>query len=144
MKSVLFSLVFLFTSFFPRSTKELSWHTELETAQAEAISNQQSILMVFSGSDWCKPCIRLKQEVFESQEFKEYAQDRWSLLNVDFPRSRKNKLPQEIKDYRNGLAEKYNPKGYFPLVLVLDKEGNIQQELSYKGGGPASFLSNLD
>ena len=100
--------------------------------------------MVFSGSDWCKPCIRLKQEVFESHEFKKYAEDRWSLLNVDFPRSRKNRLSQEIKAYRNGLAEKYNPKGYFPLVLILDKEGNIQQELSYKGGGPASFLSNLD
>jgi len=144
MKAVLFSLLFLFTSFSPQSPTELSWHTDLETAQEEAISNQQSILMVFSGSDWCKPCIRLKQEVFESKEFREYAEDRWSLLNVDFPRSRKNKLSKEIKDYRNGLAEKYNPKGYFPLVLILDKEGNIQQELSYKGGGPGSFLSNLD
>lgn len=144
MKSVLFSLLFLITSFSPQSTRELSWHTDLEKAQAEAISNQRKILMVFSGSDWCKPCIRLKQEVFESKEFKDFAKERWSLLNVDFPRSRKNRIPQEIKEYRNSLAEKYNPKGYFPLLLILDEEGNIQRELSYKGGGPASFLSNLD
>lgn len=86
----------------------------------------------------------MKQEVFETKEFKDYARDRWSLLKVDFPRSRKNKLPKEIKAYRNSLAEKYNPKGYFPLLLILDEKGNIKQELSYKGGGPSSFLSNLD
>lgn len=142
MATFLIGLLFLFSPF--PQTHSSSWHTELEKAQAEALSREKPILMVFSGSDWCKPCIRLKQEVFETTDFQTYASEELSLLQVDFPRRRKNKLADEVQAYRNTLAEKYNPNGYFPRVLLLDADGKILEEISYKGGGLKNFIISLE
>lgn len=125
------------------SSHSLSWHTEFEKAQEEALAENKPILMVFSGSDWCKPCIRLKQEVFETDGFQSYATEHLSLLQVDFPRRRKHQVADEIQAYRNSLAEKYNPQGIFPRVLILDASGKVKEELKYKGGGLSSFLANM-
>ncbi|MEM6803704.1 MAG: thioredoxin family protein [Bacteroidota bacterium] len=141
--AILIHFIFLFT-YTQHSSPTLNWHTQLEPAIAEAQSEEKSILMVFSGSDWCKPCIRLNEEVFEQTSFANSTQERFSLLKVDFPRRRKNKLAQEIIAYRASLAEKYNPKGYFPWVLILDKEGNKIRKIEYKGGGLQSFLQQLN
>lgn len=121
-----------------------AWHTDFEAAQQEALQADKDILLVFSGSDWCKACIKLKHEVFETPDFASYAKDHWSLLNVDFPRSRKNKVSPEILTYRSSLAEKYNPQGLFPLVLILAADGGIKRQIVYKGGGLASFLNTLN
>lgn len=141
--AILIHFIFLFT-YTQHPSPTLSWHTQLEPAIAEAKSEEKAILMVFSGSDWCKPCIRLKEEVFEQASFATSTQGKFSLLKVDFPRRRKNKLSQEVLDYRASLAERYNPKGYFPWVLILDKEGKKIREIEYKGGGLTSFLQQLN
>lgn len=100
--------------------------------------------MVFSGSDWCKPCIRLKQEVFETDDFKVYANQHLSLLQIDFPRKRKHQVDEKVRAYRNTLAEKYNPNGLFPRVLLLDSTGKVKKEIAYKGGGLVSFLADIE
>lgn len=141
MTSIFFSLILFFTPLNP--SVSLSWHTEFEKAQEEALSKDRPILMVFSGSDWCKPCIRLKQEIFETDGFTAFAGEHLSLLKVDFPRRKKHQVSEEIQQYRNKLAEQYNPQGVFPLVLILDPAGKVTKELSYKGGGLESFLRDL-
>jgi len=139
--------IFLFSLFIfltPEPSNPIAqWHTEFETAQAEALSEEKFILMVFSGSDWCKPCIRLKQEVFQTHDFQQYASEHLSLLNVDFPRRKKHQVADEVQQYRNSLAEKYNPTGLFPKVLLLDPDGKFRQEINYKGGGLTAFLDEI-
>ena len=83
------------------------------------------IILNFSGSDWCVPCIRTKKEIFDTETFVEYSSQQLVLVNADFPRLKKNKLNQtQVKD-NEALAEKYNPGGTFPLTLLLTADGTI-------------------
>lgn len=105
----------------------LTYEEALKTAEVE----NKNILMVFSGSDWCKPCIQLKQNIFNHATFQEYASDHLIHLELDFPYKKKNKLSEEQRKHNESLAERFNPKGAFPFVLLITKEGSIQGEIDY-------------
>jgi len=49
------------------------WQTDYEQAIAQAKKEQKKIMLYFSGSDWCKPCIIWKKEVFDTETFQQYA-----------------------------------------------------------------------
>lgn len=101
------------------------WQDTFDDALAKATVEDKPIVLVFSGSDWCAPCIRLKKHIFDSEEFKAYASEHYVMYNADFPRKKKNQLPQAKLNVNKSLAEKYNPKGYFPLVVVLDSNEQV-------------------
>src|SRR6187431_753034 len=115
----------LFVALLLSITTSAEWITNFETAKATAMKEDKYILLNFSGSDWCAPCIKLKQEVFENETFLTLAQEKLVLLRADFPRAKKNQLAEELKKHNEALAEKYNPEGKFPLTLLLDSNGKI-------------------
>ena len=115
----------LFVALLLSITTSAEWITNFETAKATALKEDKYILLNFSGSDWCAPCIKLKQEVFENETFLTLAQEKLVLLRADFPRAKKNQLAAELKKHNEALAEKYNPEGKFPLTLLLDSNGKI-------------------
>ncbi|OGX89745.1 thioredoxin family protein [Hymenobacter coccineus] len=120
-----------------------SWNTDLTAALAQAKANQRPVLAVFSGSDWCKPCIMLKQEVFDQPEFAQYAQDKFVLARFDFPRNRKNQLPPAQTKQSEQAAAQLNKEGTFPLVVVLSPEGKVLAKSGYRPGGPAAYDTYL-
>src|SRR5438045_7147853 len=95
------------------------WETDFDLARQKAQQNHKYILLNFSGSDWCGPCIRLHDEIFESDVFKKMAATDLILVNADFPRLKKNQLPKEQQTQNDHLADQYNAKGSFPLTLLL-------------------------
>lgn len=101
------------------------WHTDIETAKKEARENDHLVLLNFSGSDWCGPCIRLKEEVFGSEAFAKLADSTLVLCNADFPRSRKNQLPAGQQKKNEAMAEMYNPYGKFPYTVLLSADGKL-------------------
>ncbi|MGC3947732.1 MAG: thioredoxin family protein [Chryseolinea sp.] len=102
-----------------------NWLTSFDTARQIATKDSKYILLNFSGSDWCAPCIKMKKEVFESEAFNKLADERLVLLRADFPRSKKNALPADLVKSNEALAEKYNPEGKFPFTLLLDSSGKV-------------------
>ena len=68
---------------------ELSWGTDATTALAQAKKEKKLVVMNFTGSDWCGWCIKLKKEVFDTKEFAEYAGKNLVLVELDFPRAKK-------------------------------------------------------
>lgn len=110
------------------SVGSLPWGLDFEAAKAEAALSHKFILLNFSGSDWCGPCIKLKQDVFESAIFEQYAQNKLVLIRADFPRLKKNKLDSKQTLHNEALAEKYNPEGKFPLTVLLDEQGHKLRE----------------
>ena len=66
------------------------------------------------------------------------------MLQADFPRKKKNALPDELQQKNNQLAEKYNKQGYFPFVVVLDKEGAILGEAGYENTTPTEYIKKLE
>ena len=117
MKLFPFMLVWLILSVIP------VWMTDFNSAQREAEKNSKLILLNFSGSDWCLPCIRLKKDIFDQEEFSHYASGNLILVNADFPRQHKNKISGTTKTQNELLAERYNPSGIFPLTLLLTPDG---------------------
>jgi thioredoxin-related protein len=106
----------------------LSWMGDLSQAQKEASVQKKLILLNFSGSDWCGPCIKLKHDVFESEAFGQYAQDKLVLVRADFPRLKKNQLPADQQARNDQMAERYNPNGKFPLTVLINSQGKILKE----------------
>jgi len=83
------------------------------------------ILLNFSGSDWCGPCIVTRRDYFESEVFTAMANENLVLVNADFPRKKKNiGTPEQVKRNED-LAEIYNKDGSFPLTLLLDADGKV-------------------
>ena len=103
----------------------VTWQGDLKNAEDLAAKENKLILVNFSGSDWCIPCIRLRKEILESSVFEDYAKDHLELVRADFPRQKKNQ-PDAAQIKRNeALADKYNPDGAFPLTLLIDKDGKV-------------------
>ena len=101
------------------------WQTDIEKAEQSAKEEHKFIILNFSGSDWCGPCIRLHNEIFDSEIFTKYANDHLVLLNADFPRSKKNQLSKKQQKKNDEMADAYNKNGVFPLTLLLNSEGKV-------------------
>lgn len=121
------------------------WQTDFSAAQKTATANQKYILLNFSGSDWCVPCIRMKKDVFESATFQQFATEHLVLVRADFPRLAKNKLSAEQEKKNEALADKYNPEGKFPLTLLLDANGKVVKTWDgYTNTTPEDFIAQLN
>lgn len=107
------------------ATGEPKWQTDFEAAARQAKEEHKLILLNFSGFDWCGPCIRLHGTFFTSTSFTAFASDELVLVNADFPRLKKNRLPDTQQKKNDALAERYNPNGAFPLTLLLNKDGKV-------------------
>ncbi|MFE3849034.1 thioredoxin family protein [Flavobacterium sp. LB3P45] len=120
------------------------WKTNFEVTKTEANNQNKNILLVFSGSDWCGPCIKLDRDIWKSAEFMEYAKNNLILERADFPKKKQNQLSPEIKKQNQSLAEKYNKDGMFPLVVVLDKNGKVLAKTGYKKVSPTEYVDLLN
>ena len=116
-------LIILFLSLFP--TGGVSWSGDFNAAQKHAAQEHKLIMINFSGSDWCGPCIRLRKKILESATFENYASDHLVLVRADFPRQKKNQLNKEQVKLNEALADKYNAEGKFPYTLLVDENGEV-------------------
>lgn len=120
------------------------WGTDFEKAQEAAKQEHKYILLNFSGSDWCGPCIRMHEQVFESQKFKEMAGGNLVLINADFPRLKKNQLPKTQQQQNEHLADLYNAKGSFPLTVLLTADGKLVKAWEgFPANGPEQFVQEV-
>ncbi len=120
-----------------------NWLTNFE--EAKNISNKENkpIILVFQGSDWCAPCIKLDKEIWSTPEFIKYANEYFIMIKADFPRKSKNKLTESQQKQNNRLMEKYNTQGYFPFVAILDKNGKMLGNTGYKKTSPSEYIKTL-
>ncbi|QWX82789.1 thioredoxin family protein [Cellulophaga sp. HaHaR_3_176] len=121
-----------------------NWNVNFEEAKAIANKNKKPIILVFSGSDWCAPCIKLDKDIWQSAEFKKYSDENYVLYKADFPKRKSNKLSDDLENQNKKLAEKYNSKGYFPLVVILDSENNVLGKTGYKKINSKAYISLLN
>jgi len=121
-----------------------TWLTDYDEALQLAQEEEKPIVLVFQGSDWCAPCIKLERAIWSSDDFKSHAAQNYVLLLADFPRKKKNALSSEQKAANQKLAEKYNKQGIFPYVVVLDAAENVKGTTGYKKLKPNEYITLID
>ena len=124
--------------------KAQQWEPSFEKAQTKAAAENKKVLLVFSGSDWCIPCIRLEDKVWKSQEFINYAESSLYLYRADFPKRKKNQLPADKKAENEALAALYNIKGYFPWVVVFSASGKAVGAFAYEDKAVSEYLKAIE
>lgn len=117
------------------------WLNDFKTAQDKAQAENKPMLVDFTGSDWCPPCIMLEKQVFSQPEFADYAAGKVVLVKIDFPR--RKPLPQAEQAANEALAQRYGIRG-FPTILVMNPDGSVKGQLGFQFGGPAKFAAKVD
>lgn len=115
------------------------WTTDLEKAFKDAKANKKSVLVEFTGSDWCPPCKMMRKNVFSKEDFVSKASEDFILVELDFPRGDK-----AVAEKNQPYAQKYNIDG-FPTVIIFNAEGKELNRF-YASEYPKTdaFLDHLD
>jgi len=105
------------------------WSTDLEKAFAQAKKEKKAVLVEFTGSDWCPPCIAVRKAVLTKKEFIEKASQDFVLVELDFPKGDK-----AVAEKNEPIREKYGVEGY-PTVILFNAEGK-----QFSTFNPAQFM----
>ena len=139
MKKIIFAMLILVSNY----GLAQNWQTDFEEAKRIASEQNKNIIIVFSGSDWCAPCIKLDKNIWQSEAFKSEAAEEWVLVKANFPRKKANELSKEQTEHNRKLAEKYNIEGSFPLVVILDKSGKVLGKMGFKNVTPEEYITMI-
>jgi len=94
-----------------------SWTTNLESALASAKKNKKYVLVQFTGSDWCPPCIMMHKQVFSKSSFTRPVSNKFILVKLDMPKSNKSLTLKNRKIMRD-----HKVTGV-PFILLFGDDG---------------------
>jgi thiol:disulfide interchange protein len=115
------------------------WSTNLNKALEKAKAENKSVLVEFTGSDWCPPCIAMRKNVFSKKEFVAAASKKFILVELDFPKGDK-----DLKEKNQPFAEQYKIEG-FPTVILLGADGKeFTRFFASQFPKTEDFLKHLD
>ena len=119
------------------------WTTDLDKALEQAKKENKSVLVEFTGSDWCQPCMVMRKEVFSKKEFVEVAKKNFILVELDFPRG-EEQAKKDTLEKNEPHRKKYDVDA-FPTVLLLDSEGKeFNRFIASEYPKTDAFLKQLD
>jgi thioredoxin-related protein len=115
-----------------------AWKTNVDEALKESKENGKTVVVLFTGTEWCPPCQKMEAEVFTKEEFTKPAIESYELVKLDFPRDR-SKMPPHNEEWSSRLAV-----SSFPSVILLDMQGRpFAKTGGYVEGGPENYLKHL-
>ena len=119
-----------------------AWLVSFAEAKAKSAEEGKPILMEFTGSDWCPPCMALHDNVLTSDVFKQQIPEKFILLKLDSPRDKSKQTPEKIAQYKK-LSAEYNVEGV-PTIIVTDATGKEQhRQVGYSRETPQEWVAKL-
>jgi len=119
------------------------WFNNLEDAKIRATKENKNIVVVFQGSDWCTPCIKLDREIWSNYSFKQLAENHFVMVKADFPKKKANRPSKEQEMKNNYLAEKFNSNGFFPYVVIIKPNEKILGSMGYEKTSPEMYFKKM-
>lgn len=116
--------------------------TDPGKAFLQARAEGKKVLLVFSGSDWCMPCIHLEKKVLSDSAFLEFAAKRLVMLRADFPQRKKRDA--SLSRQYDSLAERFNSEGAFPKIVLVNPDKKLVATLAYNGQSPCDLIREID
>ncbi len=109
-------------------------------AQDFEIENENfsnTVLYIFTGSDWCPDCRRMEKNVLRNTAFLETMERHEITLEiVDFPQ--RKKLSPKVVKRNESIAEAFAFQGIFPTI-ILSQSKEKYEPLKYKNETASQF-----
>ncbi len=118
-----------------------AWTDSLQQAREESRKTSKPIMIDFTGSDWCGWCTKLKDEVFSTPQFKDWASRNVVLMEADFPRQKQ--LTAAVKQQNTALMRQFQIEG-FPTIVFITAAGKELGRTGYVPGGPGPWIEQAD
>jgi len=124
MKKIILSLLFVvgFSFLSVAQNHVVKWQEDYDKAVKKAKEQHKPILIFFTGSDWCGPCKMLVEDFFESEKFKNIADESFVVYEANFPRN-KDLITQKQRKNNYYLSTMYGVNSY-PTIIIIDENGN--------------------
>lgn len=120
------------------------WTQDYEAAIKLAKEKGSTVILNFTGSDWCGWCKIMDKNVFHHVDFPPLAKElNLVLVYIDFPQNA-SLVPDKFKSRNKDLSTKYGVEGY-PTYILFDS--TMTNKLGKLGSGrdktPASFTDEI-
>ena len=115
--------------------------TNPDEAFATAAKTDRQVLLIFQGSDWCIPCIKLEEKVLSTERFLQFTRDSLVVLKADFPQ--RKKIDAVLVRQYEKLAEAFNPEGAFPKAILVNAQQKSITLVPVFDPTPESFISKI-
>ena len=104
-----------------------NWLTDYDAAVKQAEKEKKTLLVLFTGSDWCPGCIALNEHVLSKPEFMDFAKKNLVLVYMDSPRRTKQSDAERAMVAK--LRRKLNPGPYIPTAVIVASDGRILERI---------------
>ena len=115
------------------SNQEDAWSTDAAAASRQAKDEGKDMLLLFTGSDWCPPCIQLEKNILSQDAFLEAVQEKFILVMFDFPQE--TPISDELQAQNNDWSDRYGIDA-FPTLVLVDSEGQPYAFTGFREEGP--------
>lgn len=123
MKKLLLIAAVIFGCVAAFAAPPAGWLTDYDAALKKAKAENKCVYVLFTGSDWCTWCIKLRKEVLNKPEFREFASKHFVMVYCDFPR--KLKLSKEQMKKQQRLRSQLGAGRGVPSAVVVDGDGKV-------------------
>ena len=139
---LLFLLAFLLTTLTASGlvADEEGWSFDAAASAEQAAEEKRDMLLLFTGSDWCPPCMELEKKILSQGQFLEKAKESFVLVKFDFPQN----TPQEaaIQQQNQEWSDRFGISA-FPTVVLLDSGQKPYAFTGFRDEGPDAYLTHL-
>ena len=111
----------------------------LNATLATASQQNKIVYLLFTGSDWCPPCISLELKVLQSPQWQNLTQTSILTHTCDFPV--KKQLSPQTDQENNRLAKSFNVTTY-PTQIILSPNGKVLDRREGYSAGPVTPYVN--
>jgi thioredoxin-related protein len=118
MKVNFLTLITIF--FLNLSHAQITKYDDWDIAKQQSELTGKNILIILTGAEWCKPCVKMEKNVIEHQQFIEYASQNLVIFEINIPRNQ-NYNSKIMKDYVY-FKNKYSTNA-LPIMILVDKNG---------------------
>ena len=118
------------------------WYADFDEAAKAAKEQNKDLFVDFTGSDWCGWCIKLDNEVFSHEVWKEGVKDDYVLVALDYPSGDEAKAKVPNPERNEELKNEYGIRG-FPTIMLMTADGEVYGQTGYKDGGPEKYLEHM-
>lgn len=119
-----------------------AWVADYDAALARAKTEGKAVLVDFTGSDWCGPCIQLHERVFAQESFQAAVADAFVLCALDYPQGSEAKALVPNPERNDAVAKQWQIQS-FPTILILASDETLLGRTAFREDGPAEYAEHV-